>query len=68
MPDVACEAIRVSLINGIALDPYVLKMRTARNVPRPWLCRNTMISGMTLCSAHPEGALEPRLADAVDLE
>src|SRR5438874_1399902 len=28
-------------------------MRTARDVPTPLLCRNSMISRMTLCSAQP---------------
>jgi hypothetical protein len=27
-------------------------MRTARAVPTPWLCRNTMISRTAFCSAH----------------
>src|ERR1700730_9662257 len=28
-------------------------MRTARDVPTPLLCRNSMISRITFCSAHP---------------
>jgi hypothetical protein len=28
-------------------------MHTAREVPAPFLCRNSMISRMTLCSAQP---------------
>ena len=28
-------------------------MRTAREVPTPLLCRNSMISRMTFCSAQP---------------
>ena len=28
-------------------------MRTAREVPTPWECRNSMISRITFCSAQP---------------
>lgn len=31
---------------------YVLKMRTARAVPTPWLRKNTMISRTIFCSAE----------------
>jgi hypothetical protein len=36
-------------------------MRTAREVPTPWDCRNTMISRMAFWSAQPEVILSTRL-------
>src|SRR5258705_6685165 len=35
-----------------ASAPYVLKIRTARAVPTPLLCRKTIISRMIFCSAQ----------------
>src|SRR5271167_2036015 len=32
-----------SVMTWTASAPYVLKMRTARAVPTPWLCRKTLI-------------------------
>ncbi len=40
------------MISGIASAPYVLKMRTAREVPTPCECRKTMISRTAFCSRH----------------
>src|ERR1039458_7299441 len=37
---------------SIACSPYVLKIRTARLVLTPWLCRNSMISRTCLASCH----------------
>ena len=37
----------------MASPPYVLNIRTARAVPTPWLCRKTVISRTTFCSAQP---------------
>src|SRR5947207_10672896 len=34
-------------------------MRTAREVPTPWLCRKTMISRMAFCSLQP-AVMRPR--------
>jgi hypothetical protein len=38
-------------------------MRTARDVPTPLLCRNSMISRMTFCSAQPPTMRSARSAD-----
>src|SRR6266567_2375978 len=37
---------------SIACSPYVLKIRTARLVLTPWLCRNSMISRTCFASCH----------------
>src|SRR5579883_2565979 len=43
-------------------------MRTARAVPTPWLCRNTMISRITfLLGPGIDDALHPDLADPTHL-
>src|SRR5215469_5073718 len=36
-------------------------MRTARDVPTPLLCRNSMISRITFCSPHPAMIRSARL-------
>ena len=36
-------------------------MRTAREVPTPWACRNSMISRITFCSAQPATMRAARL-------
>jgi hypothetical protein len=44
-----------------ASTPYVLKIRTARDVPTPFAWRNSMISRITFCSAQPETIRAARL-------
>src|SRR4051812_39124721 len=61
----------VSDMTLIASAPQGLKMRTARAVPTPWLCRKTMmISRTTFCSAQALGAHRPdagHLSQAIGL-